>query len=260
MTQFTNGWRFLQSDAPRAEAPDYSDASWAAVTIPRDWSIAGPVKEEAPSLAGGGFFPTGVGWYRKAFHHAPIEGRKTYIAFDGVMANSAVYLNGHFLGHHPYGYTSFFYGLTPHLIRAVARNDEKVVATESLKTAGKPARIQFSADDAGAPPTPDWNDVRYVTATLVDAAGTRISGSATLIHFAVTGPGRITAVDNGDMMDHEAFQGRDRKLYDGNAVAILRATESSGRIIVTATSSGLTTASFKPNTGDVKPPAFGRRF
>ena len=114
--QFTDGWRFLQSDALGAETPSFSDASWTTVDLPHDWSIAGPVREDAPSRGAGGFFPTGVGWYRKTFPFVPVAAHKTYIVFDGVMANSDVYLNGHLLGHHPYGYTSFFYDLTPYLI------------------------------------------------------------------------------------------------------------------------------------------------
>jgi beta-galactosidase len=65
--QFTNGWRFLQSDALGAEKPQFPDASWTSVNLPHDWSIAGPLKEDAPSRGAGGFFATGVGWYRKTF-------------------------------------------------------------------------------------------------------------------------------------------------------------------------------------------------
>src|SRR5580704_934861 len=64
---FTTGWRFLQADAPGAEKPEFDDSSWAGVTLPHDWSIAGPFKENAPSRGAGAFAPTGVGWYRKTF-------------------------------------------------------------------------------------------------------------------------------------------------------------------------------------------------
>jgi beta-galactosidase len=127
-------------------------------------------------------------------------------------------------------------------LKAVAKSHGKVVATEELKTAGKPARIVFTADKAATPLTPDWNDVRYVTATLVDDAGTRIPDSTTVIQFAATGPASIVAVDNGNMMDHDPFQATERKLYDGNAVALVRATGTSGRITVTASADGIPTA------------------
>ncbi len=41
--------------------------------------------------------------------------RTTVIEFDGVYKNCDVWLNGVHLGFHPYGYTSFYYDLTPHL-------------------------------------------------------------------------------------------------------------------------------------------------
>jgi beta-galactosidase len=113
--QFTEDWRFSQSDAPETQSPTFDDASWQTVTLPHDWSIAGPVDPNNPSGPAGGFFPTGVAWYRKTFTISPQPNHHTYIAFDGVMANSDVYINGALLGHHPYGYTSFHYDLTPHL-------------------------------------------------------------------------------------------------------------------------------------------------
>jgi beta-galactosidase len=117
---FSIGWRFLQADAPGAEKPGFDDSAWASVTVPHDWAIAGPFKDDAPSRGAGAFAPTGIGWYRKSFavpeaDATPKAGRRTFVVFDGVMANSDVYLNGALLGHRPFGYVSFVYELTPHL-------------------------------------------------------------------------------------------------------------------------------------------------
>jgi beta-galactosidase len=113
---FTDGWRFLQSDALGAQAPSFDDSSWQTVTLPHDWAIAGPIDEKNPAGAAGGFFPAGIGWYRKTFD-VPVSAatRRTFIVFDGVMANSDVWINGELLGHRPYGYVSFYYDLTDHL-------------------------------------------------------------------------------------------------------------------------------------------------
>ena len=70
--------------------------------------------------------------------------------------------------------------------------------------------------------------MRYVTATLVDDAGTRIPDSTTVVHFAATGPAAVIAVDNGNMIDHDPFQAMQRKLYDGHAVAPLLVDVLSG--------------------------------
>ncbi len=109
-------WHFSQSDPASAQSPTFDDTQWQIVTLPHDWSIDGPVKEDAPSRAAGGFFPTGIAWYRKTLTLPSLDPTKrTYIAFDGIMANSDVYCNGELLGHRPYGYVSFNYDLTPHL-------------------------------------------------------------------------------------------------------------------------------------------------
>ncbi len=131
----------------------------------------------------------------------------------------------------------------PGTLKAVARSGSTIVATDELKTAGKPARIVFTADKPATPLTPDWNDVRYVTATLVDEAGTRIPDSTTVVHFAATGPASIIAVDNGNLTDHDPYQATQRKLYFGNALALLRATGSSGKVTVTASADGVPAAS-----------------
>src|SRR5271170_2437895 len=109
-------WRFSQSDPASAQSPTFDDSQWQIVTLPHDWSIAGPVREDAPSRAAGGFFPTSIAWYRQTLTLPSLDPTKrTYIAFDGIMSNSDVYCNGELLGHRPYGYVSFNYELTPHL-------------------------------------------------------------------------------------------------------------------------------------------------
>lgn len=73
----------------------------------------------------------------------------------------------------------------------------------------------------------------------MDEAGTRIPDSAAVVHFAVSGPASIVAVDNGNMTDHDPFQASERKLYFGNALAMLRATGTAGHIKVTASADGV---------------------
>src|SRR6185437_10416580 len=131
------------------------------------------------------------------------------------------------------------------------RIDGKDVTTDELRTAGAPARIVFTADKPTTAITPDWNDVRYLTATLVDANGTRIPDSSTMIHFTASGPGSVLAVDNGNMTDHTPFPAPERALYDGKVTALLRATGASGRITVTATADGLPPATLTLPTAPV---------
>ena len=106
----------MLGDPSGAEAPSFADTAWRTVDLPHDWSIEGRPDKDNPSGAGGGFFPGGVGWYRKTFS-APAEwrGKRVSVEFDGVYKDATVYLNGHKLGTHPYGYTSFTFDLTADL-------------------------------------------------------------------------------------------------------------------------------------------------
>src|ERR1022692_1774044 len=109
-------WRFLKSDASGAEQPGFEDANWRTLDVPHDWSIEGPFDSKNPAGGAGAFLPAGVGWYRKHFTlPASYARRRVFIEFDGVMANSEVWINGVRLGKRPYGYVSFQYEMTGHL-------------------------------------------------------------------------------------------------------------------------------------------------
>ena len=108
-------WRFVKADPPSAEQPDFDDGAWQPLDVPHDWAIAGPFdRANGPEAGALPFF--GVGWYRKHFTMADgLRGRHVTVEFDGAMANSRVWFNGHELGARPYGYISFGYDLTPFL-------------------------------------------------------------------------------------------------------------------------------------------------
>ena len=130
---FDREWRFHLGDEPESKEIGTDDSSWQIVDLPHDWSIGLERGPNEPSGAAGGYFPMGRGWYRKTFqdsspYHLPLrapaaglpkgEGanrRKVWIEFEGVYMNAEVWLNEHFLGRHPYGYTGFSYDLTPFL-------------------------------------------------------------------------------------------------------------------------------------------------
>lgn len=116
ITPFDTGWRFLKADAAGAEKSGFDDAAWRKLDVPHDWSIEGTFDEKNPAGGAGGFLPAGVGWYRKHFTLPASDARRrVFVEFDGVMANSDVWINGAHLGKRPFGYVSFSYELTGHL-------------------------------------------------------------------------------------------------------------------------------------------------
>ena len=114
------GWRFTLGDPKGAEQPGFDDRGWRRLDLPHDWSIEGTPTQDAPAGGRGGYFPTGIGWYRKAFRvPAGTASHETWLEFDGVYMNSDVWINGVHLGKRPYGYISFAYDITKHLVAGV---------------------------------------------------------------------------------------------------------------------------------------------
>ena len=110
------GWTFHLGDVDGAEAPSFDDRQWRRLSVPHDWSIEGENLRDNPGGGSIGFFPTGIGWYRKTFDVRDFDRNMLYsIQFDGIYMLSTVWLNGHELGTWPYGYSSFSYDLTPYL-------------------------------------------------------------------------------------------------------------------------------------------------
>ena len=120
---FNQDWRFQLGDVTNGPDAGLNDAQWRQLDLPHDWSIEGEFSEKAPAGTGGGALPGGIGWYRKSFTiPATARGKLIFIEFDGAYRNSEVWINGHYLGKRPYGYISFQYELTPHLIYGAKRN------------------------------------------------------------------------------------------------------------------------------------------
>jgi len=113
---FDHDWKFLLGDPAGAESASYDAAAWRTVELPHDWSIEGRIDPKNPMGGSGGFFPAGVGWYRCEFAvPATWSAKRVSVEFEGVYMNATVYINGHDLGTHPYGYTTFLHDLTQHL-------------------------------------------------------------------------------------------------------------------------------------------------
>lgn len=113
---FDNDWKFFLGDASEAKTNDFNDSGWRKLDLPHDWSIEGKIHPKNTTGPNGGYFPSGIGWYRKTFQVSDSrKAKKTAIYFEGVYMNSEVFINGKSLGVYPYGYSSFSYNLTPYL-------------------------------------------------------------------------------------------------------------------------------------------------
>ncbi|MEO8109064.1 MAG: glycoside hydrolase family 2 TIM barrel-domain containing protein [Ginsengibacter sp.] len=127
---FDSSWKFLKSDTNSTDQTNYDDANWRSLNVPHDWSIAGPYDRNNTTGRGGGYLPDGIGWYRKTFYLTGEDAKKlVFIEFEGIMANSDVWINGFHLGKRPSGYSSLEYELTGHL--NFGSNNKNVIAVRA---------------------------------------------------------------------------------------------------------------------------------
>ncbi|MDF7825583.1 glycoside hydrolase family 2 TIM barrel-domain containing protein [Pontiellaceae bacterium B12227] len=198
---FNAGWVFNLGDVAGAEARAFKDAAWRSVKLPHDWSVELSFTTED---AGGctGFLPGGIGWYRKTFTvPASSKGQLVRIDFDGVYNNSDVWINGHHLGHRPYGYSPFSYDLTEHL----NYGGENVIAVKADRTAYLDCRWY--------PGSGIYRDVKLVTQNPVHVEQYGL--------FVTTEENRVTvrvAVENESAADAVVAVKTDLQDADGKSV------------------------------------------
>ena len=108
---FDSSWKFNLGDASGAEAVAFDDSRWRHLDLPHDYSIE---QEFLKSMeAESGYFPGGIGWYRKSFIiDESMKDKEIRIDFDGVYMDATVWVNGVQLGTHPYGYSPFSFDIT----------------------------------------------------------------------------------------------------------------------------------------------------
>ena len=143
---FDASWKFHRGDVQNGEKENLNDGNWRQLDLPHDWSIEdlpnqsdsviGPFSSKSIGATATGYTVGGIGWYRKHFIENNAANKKVTIYFDGIYMNSDVYINGHHLGNHPYGYTPFSYDITPYL----KKNGEENVVAVRVSNEGKNSR------------------------------------------------------------------------------------------------------------------------
>jgi beta-galactosidase len=95
--------------------PGFDDHTWRELNLPHDWAVELPFGGGSISHGQKDINPKNgstIGWYRRTFElPSSDQGRALWIEFDGIYRNSLVWLNGHCLGRHNSGYTSFHYNI-----------------------------------------------------------------------------------------------------------------------------------------------------
>lgn len=97
ITLLCDNWEFSKNPIET----EYSDGlAWERVDLPHDWLIY-----DTNDL-----YETSTGWYRRKLNIS--GGERTALRFDGVYADSKVYVNGVLAGEWKYGYSTFEFDIT----------------------------------------------------------------------------------------------------------------------------------------------------
>ena len=124
---FDFGWRFIEQDIADAQLPPTDDSRWQQVDLPHDWNIYHAPALDAPSGNDGGYYPGGIGWYRKNLNISQRQlapGESLWLHFEGVYERCQIYVNGRQVATHAYGYTPFRVDITPY----ITANGQNVIA------------------------------------------------------------------------------------------------------------------------------------
>ena len=119
----------------------------------------------------------------------------------------------------------------PGKLEAVAYKNGKVIARHALETTSKPAKIIAEPDNA------EWKadgmDLQHIKLTVVDGKGRRVYNYNDELQFSVTGDASIVAVTNGDISTDEIATQQHVRLWQGQAVVILRSGCQPSKVTLT---------------------------
>jgi beta-galactosidase len=125
----------------------------------------------------------------------------------------------------------------PGEVKAVSRKDGKIVAEQTIRTAGEPTSVRLTADRSEI--KVDGYDLSYITVEIVDKDGNLCPWAENNVKFEVSGAGTNVGVDNGCQTSLERFKADNRNAFYGKALLIVQSNENAGEIRVRACSEGL---------------------
>lgn len=117
-------------------------------------------------------------------------------------------------------------------IKVVVYDEQGNKAGEkTVKTAGKPAKLQLTADRSTI--AADGCDLAFITVSLIDKNGTLCPDADNQLEFKVTGAATFNSVCNGDATSLEVFTEPTMKLFHGQLVVVVQASAAPGKATLT---------------------------
>ena len=132
----------------------------------------------------------------------------------------------------------------PGEVKVVAYDEAgKAVATQIVRTAGRPHHLELSADRTTI--AADGKDISFVTVRVVDKDGNLIPDDGRLLNFKVKGAGTFRAAASGNPASLDAFHLPRHHVFSGQLVALVQSAEHAGEAVLTVSAKGLPSASIR---------------
>jgi beta-galactosidase len=175
-------------------------------------------------------------WHERIGQVTPVH---VYTSGD----EAELFLNGRSLGRKKRG--QYEYRLRwddvvyePGELKVIAYKNGNKWAEDIVKTTGEPSQILLSADRSTI--KADGYDLSFITVKIADKNGLIVPRTHNRLSFQISGPGEVVGVDNGDPTDHESFQSKSRRAFNGLALVIIRSKkEERGAIGISVASESL---------------------
>ncbi len=121
----------------------------------------------------------------------------------------------------------------------------KVAEEKTIKTAGKPHRVELIPDKTSL--LADGKDLAYINVRVVDKEGNLCPHDSRKIRFTVNGEGTYRASANGDPKSLELFHLSEMSAFNGQLTTIVQSSVKQGELVLKAQAKGLKTGILKIN-------------
>lgn len=150
-------------------------------------------------------------------------------------------LNGEVIGEMPTGLAEQFKAVftVPYAsgkLEALGLQGGRVKERFTLRSAGEATRLRLRVDRERL--RADGRDLAFVHIEAQDRRGVWQPWAEPRVAVTVDGAGELAALGSGDLTSFDSYVGAERTLYQGRALAVVRAGEAPGKVRVTVAAPG----------------------
>ena len=206
----------------------------------------GEIKETLWSV-----WPTWESW-----NWAGHEGQPIDVEVQSRYPKVRLYLDSLLIGEKPAGVANdcmavFTLPYAPGILRATGIDENgNEVEEVAIATSGAPAALRLTPDKTVM--SADGQDLVYVVAEVIDSEGRVVPDAAMPVEFSVSGNAVIKTAGSADLSDTSDYASSSAATWKGRAMVILKSTDKSGKVTLTAKSPRLKSSTVKLSSAKPK--------